>query len=109
MDVNEILEWLNQPKPDNYNMKISAAQKKIIKGLRVGTKNEIITNPYSKVQVELCPEAVAIYDLVRGSERTLWVGNFNSIKHKHEVELLYDVAKDIFLRNWPKEYMLLLD
>lgn len=84
-------------------MKITKKQQRIIDGYKVGSENETITNPYSKISVVLCPEAVAMYDIIRGCEISL----HNSYNEKTE-ELFY-TARDIFRANWPEEYMALID
>ena len=38
------------------------------KGLTVGTKSETITNPFSGESCVLSPEAVAVYDTIKGCE-----------------------------------------
>ena len=62
----------------------------------VGETAETITNPYSGESVELSPEAVAVYDTIKGAEM---LGN-----HDH-------MEKGIawFQKYYPKEYMILLD
>jgi hypothetical protein len=62
----------------------------------VGETAETITNPYSKESVELSPEAVAVYDTIKGAEM---LGNYDHME------------KGIawFQKYYPKEYMILLD
>jgi len=75
---------------------MTAREKKILKDLQIGKEPEIVTNPYSKESVELCPEAVALYDFIRGCEisgHTDW----------------FYMGRDVFIRNWPDEYTILLD
>ena len=77
-------------------MEVTEDEKKLIAGLQVGTENEVVKNPYSGERVELCPEAVAIYDLTKGAEM---LADYATV----------EVCLGIFLRNWPGEYMVLLD
>lgn len=90
-------------------MELTEKEKTIIKGITIGTNNEIITNPYSKVEVELCPEAVAIYDIAKGCEISLSLSHFKNDEERDELETLFYTARDIFMKNWPKEYILLMD
>ena len=53
-----------------------------------------VTNPYSGESCMLIPEAIAVYDFIKGAEMT------GTSFHK---EL------DYFMRKWPSEYMTLLD
>lgn len=84
-------------------MKITKKQSKILHGYKVGSENETITNPYSKISVELCPEAVAMYDIIRGCEISL------SNHYSEECEELFYTARDVFRKNWPREFMALID
>lgn len=110
MNIDQIREFLTYPVPDEYTMKLTSRERKLINGLRVGYKNEIITNPYSKEKVELCPEAVSIYYLVIGCEKKLNLYQFSMNKKETDklIKLFY-AARDIFIKNWPNEYLLLLD
>lgn len=84
-------------------MKMTAFEKIVLKDLKIGTKSEQVTNPYSKVVVTLTPEAVALYDLIRGTEFFLSKGP------NEDLTIIFYNACDVFRKNWPKEYMLLLD
>ena len=41
---------------------------KWINELQVGTKSEVIANPYTNEEIELNPQEVAVYDFVKGCE-----------------------------------------
>jgi len=77
-------------------MQITEEEKKLIDGLQVGTESEVVKNPYSGDSIELCPEAVALYDLVKGAEM---LGDYRTV----------EAGLGIFGRNWPDAYMVLLD
>ena len=62
----------------------------------VGDVPETITNPYSGQSVELPPEAVAVYDTIKGAEM---LGNYD----------LMNKGIRWFQQYYPKEYMVLLD
>ena len=66
------------------------------KGLTVGTKSETITNPFSGESCVLSPEAVAVYDTLRGCEM---FGDYNGLRK----------GLDWFRKYYPQEYMILLD
>ena len=62
----------------------------------VGTQPETITNPYSGESVKLSPEAVAVYDTIKGAEM---LGNYDTVGK----------GLDWFRQYYPDEYMKLLD
>ena len=66
------------------------------KGLEIGDKNEIVQTRFSGKTAELTPEAVAVYDLLKGAEI---IGNHKVLRK----------CLDWFIKNHPKEYMILLD
>ena len=66
------------------------------KGITVGTENETITNPFSGASCVLSPEAVAVYDTIQGCER---FGDYKGLQK----------GLDWFRRQYPSEYMILLD
>jgi hypothetical protein len=57
---------------------------------------EEITNPFSGVKVTLPPDAVAVYDCIKGAEM---LGKFDKVQK----------GIDWFINNEPKAYMTLLD
>lgn len=66
------------------------------KDIFVGTENEIVTNPFSGESVELTPEAVAVYDTIKGCEM---FGDYTGVRK----------GLDWFRKHYPNEYMILLD
>ena len=66
------------------------------KDIFVGTENEIVTNPFSGESVELTPEAVAVYDTIKGCEM---FGDYTGVRR----------GLDWFRKHYPNEYMILLD
>ena len=66
------------------------------KGITVGTQSETITNPFSGASCLLSPEAVAVYDTIQGCER---FGDYKGLQK----------GLDWFRRQYPSEYMVLLD
>jgi hypothetical protein len=55
-----------------------------------------ITNPFSGESCVLTPEAVAVYDTIKGAEM---IGDWTTIRQ----------GIDWFIENFPSEYMTLLD
>jgi hypothetical protein len=55
-----------------------------------------VTNPFSGESCILTPEAVAVYDSIRGAEM---IGNWTLVRQGIEW----------FIENFPSEYMILLD
>lgn len=60
------------------------------------TVNVEVKNPFSGESVMLTPEAVAVYDTIQGCEMT---GNYKMLRK----------GLDWFRKNYPAEYMVLLD
>lgn len=67
-----------------------------IRDLVVFDKPETVANPFTGESVELRPEAVAVYDWIKGAEMLC---DYNSV----------EIGLGIFMRNWPEAYMALLD
>ena len=65
---------------------------------------EVIANPFSGEKVELQPDAVAVYDSIKGAEMLADPKNGDDPKWQ-------TVRKGIawFQKHYPKEYMVLLD
>ena len=99
----EIINSVSDRKPATPSMKITEAQDQILKGYKVGTESEMVTNPFSEESVLLCPEAIAMYDIIIGCQVTL------ENNYSDKVVEMFDAARDVFRQNWPKEYMILLD
>jgi hypothetical protein len=66
------------------------------KDIFVGTEPELITNPFSGDSVMLAPEAVAVYDTIKGCEM---FGDYAGVRK----------GLDWFMQYFPKEYFVLLD
>ena len=66
------------------------------KDAHVGTESEIISNPFTGQSCELPPDAVATYDVLKGAEQL----GMHKIVQK---------GLDWFIKNYTKEYMILLD
>ena len=62
----------------------------------VGTQAEVVRNPFSGEAVTLTPEAVAVYDSIRGAEM---IGNYKTVRK----------GLGWFMKHYPKAYMVLLD
>ena len=66
------------------------------KDITVGTEPELITNPFSGESCMLPPEAVAVYDTIKGCEL---FQDYSGVRK----------GLDWFAENFPKEYFILLD
>ena len=66
------------------------------KDIFVGKSDEFITNPFSGEGCMLKPEAVAVYDTIKGCEM---FGDYAGVRK----------GLDWFSKNFPKEYFILLD
>ena len=79
------------------NMKFqNQQQENLMCDLEVFDRSEEIENPYSGVSCILCPEAVALYDYIKGCEM-------------YGLKRTFQLAIDLFRFNWPDEYYKLLD
>ena len=67
-----------------------------IKLILIDAEPEEITNPYSGESCILVPEAIALYDYIKGCEM---VENWKELTR----------GLSVFAKHWPKEYMILLD
>ena len=77
-------------------MKLNSREKKLMDDLAIGTDKETVKNPYSGESVELEPEAVALYDAIKGAEM---LGDHQTVR----------LGQGIFIKNWADAYMVLLD
>jgi hypothetical protein len=66
------------------------------KDIFVGTESELITNPFSGESVMLAPEAVAVYDTIKGCEM---FGDYDGVRK----------GLNWFMNNNAEAYMVLLD
>ncbi len=64
--------------------------------LEVLEESEWIINPFSGEKAFLVPEAVAMYDVIKGFEM---YQDYENVRK----------GLDYFRKTWPKEYMILLD
>jgi hypothetical protein len=66
------------------------------KDIFIGTQSEVVTNPFSGESCTLTPEAVAVYDTIKGCEM---FGDYKGVRK----------GLDWFRKEFPEEYMVLLD
>jgi len=66
------------------------------KDIFVGKADEFVTNPFSGEGCMLKPEAVAVYDTIKGCEL---FGDYKGVRK----------GLDWFAKHFPQEYMILLD
>jgi hypothetical protein len=66
------------------------------KDIFVGTQSEVVTNPFSGESCTLTPEAAAVYDTIKGCEM---FGDYKGVRK----------GLDWFRKEFPEEYMILLD
>ena len=100
------------------NMKMTKREKELIAGIKIGDKEELVVNPFSKVECILPAEAVAIYDVMMGCQVLLEAYyqaslcrklSSSEVKKAGKMHSQYYAAKDIFIRNWPEFYGPLID
>ncbi len=85
------------------NIKMTKIEREMLGSIYVGTDKEMVKNRFSGKEIDLSPEAVAIYDVILGCEVTL------TNSYDKSTEDLFYAARDVFLKNWPDEYMTLVD
>jgi hypothetical protein len=68
----------------------------VFRGIDIRRESETIANPFSGEECLLEPDAVAVYDLIKGSES---VENYTVMQ----------LGLDWFRKYFPQEYMTLLD
>ena len=66
---------------------------------------EVIKNPYSGESIELQPDAVAVYDCIKGAEYLAQGIDDGG----HPLWVKVREGLDWFRKHYPKEYMVLLD
>jgi len=72
-------------------------------------KGEIITNPYSNESYRLTAKELSIYDLIRGAEMMINVGDWESKEQREELIDIILKGLDWFRKYNSKAYMVLLD
>jgi hypothetical protein len=65
-------------------------------GLLIGDESEVVSNPFSGESTTLTPQAVAVYDAIKGAES---MGMYKVVQQ----------GCDWFKQYYPSEYMVLLD
>lgn len=68
------------------------------------TEPKVVKNLFSGAECELTPEALAMYDFIKGSE-VLIASGMNS----QELIKNFNEALICFRETWPEEYFILLD
>jgi hypothetical protein len=68
----------------------------IFAGISIGSESENVANPFSGDSVLLQPDAVAVYDVIKGAEV---VGEYAAVR----------AGLDWFRKHFPEEFMMLLD
>ena len=103
--VQKVLELKGQDLSDAAVLQFFRKQGpelKLPKGLDqlliLDTENQVITNPISGESCELTPQAAAVYDCIMGFQLTGAIGSPHA-----------KIALEWFVKNYPEEYMILLD
>lgn len=68
----------------------------IFAGISIGSESEIVGNPFSGEMAMLDPDAVAVYDVIKGAEL---IEDYERVR----------AGLDWFRKYFPEEYMTLLD
>ena len=79
-------------------------------GMEISDTTEIVTNPYSEVEVELNPIEVAVYDVLMGCyELHLLAGKDDKMEQAREFYNDFQKGKNWFIENNPDAYFKLID
>lgn len=89
-------------------MKITPEERKVLGEFNIYPDGGTVQNPFSKEEVYLSAEALSVYDIIIGANVLLEKGFKNKADYDETYEIFY-AAKTVFLANWPKEYMQLID
>ena len=81
--------------------KLTSSELNLLNKLDIGEDYETVRNPIMGGSARLHPIAVALYDFIMGCQMT--GGPRGSLVKD------FDTAMGIFTKNWPSEYMTLLD
>jgi hypothetical protein len=92
-----------------FSLELTPKQLEFMKQLSFPDRFIEVTNPFSKDKRLLCPEAVALYDVIKGFEIILQQQANDGFDPSEDLLDKFHMARDIFRANWPKDYMALLD
>ena len=71
-------------------------ERELLKDLKIGSEKEMVLILSLALKLN-CAQAVALYDLMLGCQIL------------NDYDELFYTARDVFLRNWPDHYMMLID
>ena len=80
----------------------------ILPNLFLQEQGETMTNPYSGQSCFLEPEALALYEWIKGTDITLQSGMLTAAQEDVQVQK-HHIICNYFRLNWPKEYSILID
>ena len=83
-------------------VKLTKAEQNLLDSLEVGKKPEVVYNELTGAKELLEPQAVALFDFIKGMEYSIHIGKTKDIR-------LFDRARYLFLKLYPNAYMNLLD
>jgi len=72
-------------------------------------KGETITNPYTGDSYALTKEEISMYDLIKGAEMMISVGDWEDQENREELIEIITRGLDWFKTNNAEAYMVLLD
>lgn len=82
-------------------------EQELLDSLFISDEKETVINPYSGKSVELEPQAVALYDYIKGCEALIHSGT-KELNGKN-LSAQMGIGLGIFMAKWPSEYFDLLD
>lgn len=89
-------------------IELNPSEEKLIKQLQIGKESEEVENELSGQKVMLEPKAVALFDFIKGAEYMVWMSASGGSHSTQEIKQ-FNVAKELFRKLYPEEYMVLLD
>jgi len=94
-------------------IKMNEHEKKILGEFNLYKEGKTVNNRYSGVEVYLCAEALSLYDSLLGCESLLYKLSEGILPETlvsfEKTEEIFLTAREVFRKNWPKEFMLLVD
>ncbi len=87
---------------------VSYVRTEILPKLYVAEQGEEMTNPHSGQSCFLEPEAVALYEWIKGTDVALQGGFLPAAQEEIQIKKRYVIC-DYFRLMWPSEYSKLID
>ncbi len=88
-------------------IKFNKREQKLVDSLKIGPNSESVANAFSGERVVLTPLGVALHDIIKGLE--FLINREASQTKAAKMISQFDLARNLFRKLYPDEYMTLLD